>query len=355
MTDEPIEPISPPRPGAKPGSGHTAGLTMTGSTPPGNPFLTPRRSIPPEIRAIPARTPGFAPRQRSSSAEHAALRPAAGFEPPQQASPPQTSPQQSLSHQAPPRQAPSQQAPQQQQAPPQQPPPLYQEPPVQELPIHDLHRASSDPLESEPAPEFSRRRNNLVIGASAAAAVAVAIGAISLTHKSAPSTNASTGEKFSAAFGPGANDPTQAPHNNGEPLDGSTSALANQASNTTTTSPADPPPAIALPPKPPQTPATPKPPPPKPAAVCTGWRTTHIPAQDGNGNAAGTSTLHTGPYATCATVGTTFSTGQHMYIWCHATNAYGATWVYGRMDSTSAPGWQAVTALKAAAKLGPVC
>ena len=44
-----------------------------------------------------------------------------------------------------------------------------------------------------------------------------------------------------------------------------------------------------------------------------------------------------------------------MYIWCHAVNVYGATWVYGRMDSTSAPGWQAVTALKAGAKLGPVC
>jgi hypothetical protein len=350
VTDEPIEPISPPRPGTKPGSGHAAGMTMTGSAPTGNPFLAPRRSVPPEIRAIPARTPGFAPRQRSSSAEQAALRPAAGFEPPQQAPPQQAPPQQAPTQQASPQQAPPQQA-----APPQQPPPVYQEPPVQEL-----HWASFEPLESQPAPEFSRRRNNLVIGASAAAAVAVAIGAISLTHKSAPSTSASTGEKFSAAFGPGAGDPTQGPHNNGQPLDGSTSASVNQdsstdqVSNTATTSPANAPPAIAAPPNPPQNPATPKPPP-KPPAVCTGWHTTHIPAQDGKGNAAGASTLHAGPYATCATVGATFSSGQHMYIWCHAVNVYGATWVYGRMDSTSAPGWQAVTALKAGAKLGPVC
>lgn len=329
MTDEPIEPISPPRPGAKPGSGHTSDMTMTGSAPAGNPFPTPARSLSPEIRAIPARTPGFAPRQRSSSAEQAALRPAEVYEPPQ--APP---------HQAPP-----------QQALPQQPPPVWQEPPVQELPW-----TSSEPLEPlEPAPEFSRRRNNLVIGASAAAALAVAIGAISLTHKSTPPTSPSAADKFGAALGPGTDDPAQGPHNNGQPLEGSTSAPVDQASSTETTSPDNPPPAIAAPPQPAQNPATPKPPPPKPAATCTAWHTTHIPAQDGNGNAAGTSTLHAGPYATCATVGATFSTGQHMYIWCHAVNVYGATWAYGRMDSTSAPGWQAVTALRAGAKLGPVC
>jgi hypothetical protein len=287
------------------------------------------RSISPEIRAIPARTPGFAPRQRSSSSEQAALRPAAGFEPPQQ---------------APPQQPPPQQVPQR------QPPPVYQEPPVQEP-----HWASFEPLEPEPLPEFSRRRNNLVIGTSAAAAVAVAIGAISLTHKSAPSTSASANEKFSAAFGLGAGDPTQDSHNNGQPLDGSTSAPVDQAPNTATTGSANPPPAIAALPNPPQNLNTSKPPPPKPTAVCTGWHTTHVPAQDGNGNAAGTSALHAGPYATCATVGSTFSSGQHMYIWCHAVNAYGATWAYGRMDSTSAPGWQAATALKTGAKLGPVC
>lgn len=336
MTDEPVEPISPPRPGAKPGSGHAAGLTMTGGAPTGNPFLTPARSIPPEVRAIPARTPGFAPRQRSSSGEHAALRPAVGFEPPQQAPP----------HHAP---TPPQQTPPPQQ-PPQQPPPAYQEPPV-----HELHWTSFEPDEPAPAPEFSRRRNNLVIGASAAAAVAVAIGAISLTSKSAPSTSASANEKFSAAFGPGAGDPTQGPHNNGQPLDGTTSAPVDQAPNTTVTSPANAPVALTPPPAQPIQNSTPAKPPPKPTAVCTGWHTTHTPAKDGSGTATGTSTLRTGPYATCATVGATFSSGQHMYIWCHAANVYGATWVYGRMDSTSAPGWQAVTALKAGAKLGPVC
>ena len=307
MTDEPIEPISPPRPGGQPGSGHAAGVTMAGAAPTGNPFVTPMRSIPPEIQAIPARTPGFAPRQRSAGGEQAALRPAAGFEPPQRRQPA---------------------------------PPVFQEAPAPE--------AQWVPFESGPG--FNRRRNNLVIGASAAAAVAVAIGAISLTSKSAPSTSASADEKFSAVFGPGAGDPTDTPHNNGQPLDGSTSAPVNQ---TSAAAAADPPPALAPPPKP--NPATPKPPPPKPAVTCTGWHTTHIPAQDGRGYATGTSALHAGPYATCGPVGATFSSGQHMYVWCHAVNGYGATWVYGRMDSTSAPGWQAVTALKAGARLGPVC
>lgn len=304
---------------------------MTGGAPAGNPFVTPVRSIPAEVRAIPARTPGFAPRQRSSSGEHAALRPAAGFEPP---------------HQAPPHQAPT---PPQQAPPQQQPPPAYEGPPV-----HELHGTSFEPYGPAPAPEFSRRRNNLVIGASAAAAVAVAIGAISLTPKSAPSTSASAKEKFSAAFGPGAGDPTRGPHDNGRPLDGTTSAPVDQVPNPTMTSPANAPLALTPPAQPIQNSTSAKPPP-KPTAVCTGWHTTHAPAKDGSGTATGTSTLHAGPYATCATVGATFSSGQHMYIWCHAANVYGATWVYGRMDSTSAPGWQAVTALKAGAKLGPVC
>lgn len=352
MTDEPIEPISLPRPGKRPGSGHAAALTMAGGASTGSPFVAspfePRRfaapplesapsfpsptwSISPEIQAIPARTPGFAPPQRAVSAEQAALRPAAGFEPSQQAPPPVSVA-----------------------VPGQVTVPVYQEPPIHGAPWQGP--AESGLMES--GPEFSRRRNNLVIGASAAAAVAVAIGAISLTRNSAPPTSAATssGEKVNAAFGPGAGDPTEDPHANGLALNaasgsafGSQESAGDQASNTGAASP---PPVVTPPPNP--NPVTAKPPP-KPTATCTGWHTTHVPAQDGKGTITGASALRAGPYATCATVGATFSSGQHMYVWCHAVNAFGATWVYGRMDSTGAPGWEAVTALKAGAKLGPVC
>ena len=92
----------------------------------------------------------------------------------------------------------------------------------------------------------------------------------------------------------------------------------------------------------------------KPPAVCTGWHTTHVPAQDGKGFAATASPLRSGPYDTCASLGS-FRSGQHMYIWCHAVNGYGATWIYGRIDNASPPGWQALTTFKPGAKLGPAC
>ncbi|MEY9860391.1 hypothetical protein ABH935_006028 [Catenulispora sp. GAS73] len=306
MTDKAIESIPPSRPGTVPGSGHAAGLSMSGGTPTGNPFQTPVWSIPPEVQAIPARTPGFAPRQRSVAPEPAALRPAEAQAPPQQ----------------------------------------IQEP---------VPEVSWDPSwEGPEIPDGSRRRNNLVIGASAAAAVAVAIGAISLTHGSSPSTSSAADGKSNAAFGPGAGDPTEGAQNGGQPLDGATSAPGGQSVTSSGgqngafgNQNANPPAAITPPPKPP--PAAGKPP-----AVCTGWHTTHVPAQDGKGFAAGASTLRSGPYDTCGSLGS-FRSGQHMYIWCHAVNGYGATWVYGRIDNASPPGWQALTSLKPGAKLGPAC
>ncbi|WP_194921181.1 hypothetical protein [Catenulispora rubra] len=308
MTDEPIESIPPPRPGTVPGSGHAAGLSMSG-----NPFMTPMRSIPPEIRAIPARTPGFAPRQRSTPAEPAALRPAEAPAPPQQI----------------------------------------------EVPVQEVLWEPS--WEGPEIPDGGRRRNNLIIGASAAAAVAVAIGAISLTHGSSPPTSAAADGKFNAAFGPGAGDPTEGAQNGGQPLDGATSVPGGQSTTSSGVGGsafgnqnANPPATPAPPPKP--STSAPKPPPAssKPPAVCTGWHTSHVPAQDGKGFAAAASALRSGPYDTCGSVGS-FRSGQHMYIWCHAANGYGATWVYGRIDNASPPGWLALTTLKPGAKLGPVC
>ncbi|MEZ0115279.1 hypothetical protein ABH920_009314 [Catenulispora sp. EB89] len=311
MTDEPIESIPPPRPGTVPGSGHAAGLSMSGS-----PFVTPMRSIPPEIRAIPARTPGFAPRQRSAVAEPAALRPAEA--------------------------------------------PTPTPPPTQWI-AAEVPEISWEPAwEGPEIPDGGRRRNNLIIGASAAAAVAVAIGAISLTHGSSPPTSAAADGKSNAAFGPGAGDPTAGAQNGGRPLDGVTSAPGGQSATSSGmqgsafgNQDANPPATSAPPPKPSS--SAPKPPPPaKPPAVCTGWHTTHVPAQDGKGYAAGASVLRAGPYDTCGSLGA-FRSGQHMYIWCHAVNAYGATWVYGRIDNASPPGWQALTTFKPGAKPGPVC
>jgi hypothetical protein len=88
---------------------------------------------------------------------------------------------------------------------------------------------------------------------------------------------------------------------------------------------------------------------------CTGWATTHVVAQDGSGIAAtGTFTMRTGPYSACGSAGS-FASGQHMYIWCHAVNGYGNTWVYGRIDGTSSPAWQSVANFKSGVTLGPVC
>lgn len=308
MTDEPIESIPPPQLGSEQvaargagrgdaaGSGHATGVAMVGNATSRNPFASPVRPIPPEVRAIPARTPGFAPRQRSASAgvEQPVLRPAAGSE-----------------------------------APMEQAQKVYQEP-VQEVPWASF---------SPETVEYSRRRNNLIIGTSAAAAVAVAIGAISLTHGSAPAPSAE--KRFGAAFGPGAGDPTENP---GQPLEASASGPTTPSATTSSTP--QPPPA-----KPPAAP--PKPPPTKPV-TCTGWHTTHIPAHDGKAVAATAAALRTGPYGSCGGVAA-FTSGQQMYIWCHANNTYGSTYVYGRIDNTSAPGWQAITAFKPGAKLGPAC
>lgn len=293
MTDEPIESIPPGA--AAPTSGHATGVAMVGGAPTGSPFVTAARPIPPEVQAVPARTPGFAPRQRPPSAgtEQAALRPAAGSE------------------------SPVAQA------------PVYQEP------AQDPHRASSSPEKAEDG----RRRDTLIIGTSAAAAVAVAIGAIALTHGSAPAPPAEA--RFNAAFGPGAGDPTENP---GQPLEASASGPTTPSATPSSSTPAPPPKPLAAPPKPSPT---------KPV-TCTGWHTTHVPAHDGKAVAAAAAALYSGPYGSCGKVAS-FSSGQHMYIWCHTNNIYGSTWVYGRIDNASAPGWQAVTAFKPGAKLGPAC
>jgi uncharacterized protein YraI len=88
---------------------------------------------------------------------------------------------------------------------------------------------------------------------------------------------------------------------------------------------------------------------------CTGWHITHVVADDGSGYAAsGTFNMRSGPYAACSAVGK-FSTGQHMYIWCHVTNGYGNVWVYGRIDGTDSPAWQSLDNFKSGATLGPAC
>ncbi|MFD0632961.1 hypothetical protein ACFQ9X_16615 [Catenulispora yoronensis] len=88
---------------------------------------------------------------------------------------------------------------------------------------------------------------------------------------------------------------------------------------------------------------------------CTGWHITHVVADDGNGYAAtGSFNMRSGPYASCAATGK-FTTGQHMYIWCHVTNGYGNVWVYGRIDGTDTPYWQSLDNFKSGTTLGPAC
>jgi hypothetical protein len=88
---------------------------------------------------------------------------------------------------------------------------------------------------------------------------------------------------------------------------------------------------------------------------CTGWHITHVVADDGSGYAkTGTFDMRSGPYSACAAVGK-FTTGQHMYIWCHTTNGYGHTWIYGRIDGTNTPAWQSIDNFKSGVTLGPAC
>lgn len=93
----------------------------------------------------------------------------------------------------------------------------------------------------------------------------------------------------------------------------------------------------------------------KPPVTCTSWPSSHVVADDGSGVSLGTYTLRTGPYASCTSAGT-MTKGQHMYIWCHLTNSYGNTWVYGRLDSASSPSWQSAdNFVQSSLKLGPSC
>lgn len=228
--------------------------------------------------------------------------------------------------------------------------------------------------------------------------MAVAIGVISLAQGSSSATPAADGHS-GAGIAPGAGDPTGS-RDGGQPLDGSTSraggqdvnpgAASSDSSSSTSQDPNAPgstasstggqpvgsapgptsrasastPPPVpsATPTTPPTTPPKPVTTPPKPVTStskpnmsCTGWHTTHVVAQDGSGYAAtGTFTMRSGPYAACGSAGS-FTSGQHMYIWCHAVNGYGHTWVYGRIDGTSTPAWQSLTSFKPGATLGPVC
>lgn len=257
----------------------------------------------------------------------------------------------------------------------------------------------ADPAGLEPESHGSGRRRGVLIGASAAAAVAVAIGAISLAQGSPSSTTASSDGRSGAGIAPGAGDPTGS-RDGGQPLDGSTSraggqdvnpgAASSDSSSSTAQGPNAPgspasssagqpvgsasgptsgPSTSAPPPAPSATPSAPPSTPPKPVTTppspvtstskpnmsCTGWHTTHVVAQDGSGYAAtGTFTMRSGPYSACSGVGS-FTSGQHMYIWCHTINGYGNTWVYGRIDGTSTPAWQSIANFKPGATLGPVC
>ncbi len=229
--------------------------------------------------------------------------------------------------------------------------------------------------------------------------MAVAIGAISLAQGS--SSTASSADTHSG-FAPGAGDPTGGARDGGQPLAGSTSrpdgqdVNAGAASSAASTSAAgnfgpassgpgnqgsnpgapatSAPPVVgstSVAPPVPSTPVASTPAPPKPSTSttppkppvstskanmgCTGWHTTHVVAQDGSGTAnTGTFTMRSGPYAACASAGS-FTSGQHMYIWCHAINGYGNTWVYGRIDGTNTPAWQSLANFKPGATLGPVC
>lgn len=251
----------------------------------------------------------------------------------------------------------------------------------------------------------SRRRRPAIIGASAAAAVAVAIGAIALSQGSSSAESAGGTPRSGAAMGPGGGDGSDS----GQPTDGSSrpvgqdvsaggpmptaggssstsvSAGTNQpggvgssstvgAPGSTSHASASSAPGSTAPPVTKPTgsasapaPSTPAPPPSTTASKppttptssknmsCTGWHITHVVADDGSGYAAsGTFNMRSGPYASCSAVGK-FTTGQHMYIWCHVTNGYGNIWVYGRIDGTSSPAWMSLDNFKSGTTLGPAC
>ncbi|NUR63571.1 MAG: protein kinase [Catenulispora sp.] len=256
-----------------------------------------------------------------------------------------------------------------------------------------------------------RRRRPVIIGASAAAAVAVAIGAIALSQGSSSGTTAGGHPRSGAAMGAGDSDSGQATDSSSRPVgqdvaaggpmpsvDGSSSSVAagtNQPGGTlpsstsgsapastrhapvttapgSTASGSTAPGSTAKPPTtqptgsapvpttsvPPPSASTSKPPPTTSSSKnmsCTGWHITHVVADDGSGYAAsGTFNMRSGPYAACSAVGK-FTTGQHMYIWCHVTNGYGNVWVYGRIDGTDSPAWQSLDNFKSGTTLGPAC
>ncbi|NUR25950.1 MAG: protein kinase, partial [Catenulispora sp.] len=242
-----------------------------------------------------------------------------------------------------------------------------------------------------------RRRRPRIIGASAAAAVVVAIGAIALSRGSSSSPSSGNGARTGAAMGAGggdgsgqstdassrpsgqdlaagggpmpsapgsassstsgsgANRPGNAPSGSaGSATHPPTSAPGGAAQPSTTQPSASSAPSTSAPKpstttKPPSTSSSSK------NMSCTGWHITHVVADDGSGYAAsGTFNMRSGPYAACSAVGK-FTTGQHMYIWCHVTNGYGNVWVYGRIDGTNTPAWESLDNFKSGATLGPAC
>ena len=281
------------------------------------------------------------------------------------------------------------------------------EAPPREEPVEVSSSASFGPDDGE---QRGRRRRPVIIGASAAAAVAVAIGAIALSQGSSSGTTAGGQRRAGAAMGAGDSDSGQATDASSRPVgqdvaaggpmpsgDGSSSSAPGVGTNqpggsqsgttnggvpgsstrgSVTTAPGSTAPgSTAGPPTTQPTGTAPGPttsaPPPSSTSPststtpsttassknmsCTGWHITHVVADDGSGYAAsGSFNMRSGPYASCSAVGK-FSTGQHMYIWCHVTNGYGNVWVYGRIDGTDSPAWQSLDNFKSGATLGPAC
>jgi hypothetical protein len=72
------------------------------------------------------------------------------------------------------------------------------------------------------------------------------------------------------------------------------------------------------------------------AVSCAG--PSHRPNGGGGFNVAETTTLWTGPYSVCGTVGHV-NTQQVLWAWCFWINDYGNTWWYVRVGGTSTYGW----------------
>jgi serine/threonine-protein kinase PknK len=75
---------------------------------------------------------------------------------------------------------------------------------------------------------------------------------------------------------------------------------------------------------------------------CTGWHTSHVVAQDGWGTSVGSWNLKVGPYEACGNNPGSLPSGAKFWFWCYTVNAYGNTWVYGRVDGTSNYGWESI-------------